>query len=182
MNPTSHFYPRGGQRQEGGNGGAALVRHPDVRRLQQALVNALVSLDPADAFQLNLIGAALGALAKAKVNESYDNGISFSQRQEVALLLCEAVYLFERSCAAAVSLPQYPLAPIIQNKHKGEELAKIVIDEGLDYLVHPHSFEVRHFHSAYQYFHSHLKRALQRALPRPVEDIMLAARVMLEGI
>ncbi|KAG7100197.1 hypothetical protein E1B28_001973 [Marasmius oreades] len=130
---------------------------------------------------MNLIGGALGALAKARVFESLSEGTGLAEEQGVALLLCDAVYIFERACATE-SPSQDPLAIMIRNRTRGEDLAKIVIDSGLSYLVNPSPFGLRHpRQTPYTYFHSQLKKALYRAQIEPPEDIRVAARELLSG-
>ncbi|KAG7100200.1 hypothetical protein E1B28_001975 [Marasmius oreades] len=148
-------------------GGRTTARRAEVRWLRQALVDGLNSAN-GEAFLSNLIEGALGALARAKVidPDSLDpDNAPLKEDQEVAVLLCEAVYLFERSCARG-SPPADPLAATIWNKARGEDLTKIVIDSGLKYLVSPSPlFRVQHQgHTPYQYFDSQLKKALGKAL------------------
>ncbi|KAF9255777.1 hypothetical protein L218DRAFT_950498 [Marasmius fiardii PR-910] len=158
-----------------------------VLRLQDALVSVLASHNSRDVFLIALVGTVLGILAKAKVSDGLESDLDgnktvLSEKQEVALLLCEAVYLFVHTCSETPS--NDPVARLIWNKNRGEDLAKRVIDDGLSYIVHPHAFEILHFKSAPQYFHSKLKEALQRAnveenFLQPPEDFEAAARKFL---
>ncbi|KAF9255776.1 hypothetical protein L218DRAFT_1008192 [Marasmius fiardii PR-910] len=163
---------------EGLESGATSKRQDYALQLQEALHSAgLASSNSRDVFLLDLVGAALGILAKSKVNEAlepHDGTTPLSPEQKIALLICEAVYLFVRSCFEVSS--EDPIARGIWNKTRGEDLAKLVIDDGLDYIFHPHTFGILHFKSAYQYFHSKLKKALQKAKVDPPEDFEAATR------
>ncbi|KAG7093247.1 hypothetical protein E1B28_006933 [Marasmius oreades] len=173
------------RREELGGNKAIRWELAGVRRLQRALVNALASATrDGDVFRMNLIGGALGILAKARAFESLGEGIHLGEEQDVALLLCDAVYIFERSCARE-SDSQDPLVNIIRNSTRGEDLAKLVIDSGLSYIVNPSpiSFGLRHpRQTPYRYFHSQLKEALEKAQIESPEDITVMARELLGGM
>ncbi|KAF9255779.1 hypothetical protein L218DRAFT_966970 [Marasmius fiardii PR-910] len=149
-----------------------------VLRLRETLISNLASHNSRDVFLIALVGTTFGILTKAKVNdvlETHGNcNTVLSQKQEVALLLCEAVFLFVHSCSKTTS--NDPIAQLIWNKNRGEDLAKRVFDDGLRYIVHPHTFEIFHFTSAYQYFQSKLKKDLQKAKVVVPEDIETAAK------
>ncbi|KAG7100181.1 hypothetical protein E1B28_001958 [Marasmius oreades] len=149
-----------GRGQQGGE--TTTTRYVEVCRLQQALIDGLKSATrKGEVFLMSLIGSALGGLARTRVIEDteLDPNNALAEDQEVAVLLCEAVYIFERDCAQTHS-PD-PVMTRIWNKTRGEDLAEIVIKSGLNYLVNPRSFGVRHLgQTPYRYFHSHLKEAL----------------------
>ncbi|KAF9261229.1 hypothetical protein L218DRAFT_1001921 [Marasmius fiardii PR-910] len=162
---------------EGGSGQSCW--EADMPRLQQALLTSGLTRSRTpngNVYLMNLIEAALGALVLAKVGSNKTS----SQTQDIALLLCAAVFLFQQSFVEMT-----PMA-IIQVKYRSEELAKIVIHEGLDYLVNPHLlgiwYRIRYFRSPYRYFHYKLKGALRQARLGPPENLIAEARELLANL